>query len=60
MTPAASVDGVGGSGEYFSTGDSEGDGDAVVEKGRDEVKEPPKKRRKIALTRVCDLESLFF
>ena len=43
LTPAASVDGGGGSREYISTGDGEGDGDAVVEeKGRDEVKEPPK------------------
>ena len=49
--------GGGGSGEFFSTGDGEGDGDAVVEKARDEVKEPPKKRRRIALMRVGDLES---
>ena len=49
--------GGGGSGEFFSTGDGEGDGDAVVEeKARDEVNEPPKKRR-IALMRVGDLES---
>ena len=32
LTPASSVD-EGGSGEYYVTGDGEGDGDAVLEKG---------------------------
>ena len=49
--------GGGGSGEFFSTGDGEGDGDVVVEeKARDEVKELPKKKRRVALMRVGDLE----
>ena len=56
LTPAASVDG-GGSGEYFSTGDGEGHGDALEEKERDEEKEPPKKKRRVVLTRVGDLGS---
>jgi len=58
LTPAASVDGSEGP-SYVTQPQQqgvEGGGDTKAE-DRDEIQEPPKKKRRVALTRVGDLGS---
>jgi len=59
LTPAASVDGSEGGLTYMTPQQSqsvEGGRDTEAE-GRDKIQEPPKKKRRVALTRVGDLKS---
>jgi chromatin assembly factor 1 subunit B len=59
LTPAASVDGSEGA-SYNTQQPSqsvEGGGHDIEAEDRDKIQEPPKKKRRVALTRVGDLES---
>ena len=59
LTPAASVDG--SEGPSYNTQQPsqsvEGGGHDIEAEDRDRIQEPPKKKRRVALTRVGDLES---
>jgi chromatin assembly factor 1 subunit B len=62
LTPAASVDG--GDQSYFSSASasatrraSQSGGEGEKEDARDKIQEPPKKKRRVALTKVGDLGS---
>ena len=59
LTPAASVDGSEGPSNIAQqqTQSVEGGFDNTKDEDRDKVQEPPKKKRRVALTRVGDLES---
>ena len=59
LTPAASVDGSEGP-SYVTQPQQqgvEGGGDTNKAEDRDEIQEPPKKKRRVALTRVGDVGS---
>ena len=60
LTPAASVDGSDGPSyniQQQPQQSTKDDHDNIIAEDRDKIQEPPKKKRRVALMRVGDLES---
>ena len=57
LTPAASVDGSEGPSHAMQQQPPNVEGGRIEAEDRDKIQEPPKKKRRVALTRVGDLES---